>query len=139
MYDRVIMSHTSSLLVTSLVLGLAGSAARAEKGSAPLVQTASIRLAGDRYLADLAGGGRAELTLDPRLQQSTEEVLRTFQIPYAGAVVVSIPDGRVLTLVGQSAADPRLGVTELALRPWAPAASVFKVVSAAALVSGGVT
>ena len=61
-------------------------------------------------------------------------MLRTFQIPYAGAVVISVPDGRVLAMVGRSAADPRLGAAELALRPWAPAASVFKVVSATALV-----
>ena len=52
--------------------------------------------------------------------------------------MVSVPDGRVLAMVGQSAADPRLGPSELALRPWAPAASVFKVVSAAALVENGV-
>jgi peptidoglycan glycosyltransferase len=146
MYDRVIMSHTSSLivagLVASLVVGLGHGPARAEAGAAPgigpLVRPETIRLAGNRYVAELAGSGRAELTLDPRLQQSTEEVLRAFQVPYAGAVVVAIPDGRVLALVGRSEADPRLGVEELALRPWAPAASVFKVVSAAALVSGGV-
>jgi cell division protein FtsI/penicillin-binding protein 2 len=42
--------------------------------------------------------------------------------------------------VGRPAADPRLGAEELALHPWAPAASVFKVVSAAALVEvGGLT
>jgi cell division protein FtsI/penicillin-binding protein 2 len=51
---------------------------------------------------------------------------------------MSVADGRVLALVGRSAADPRLGPAELALRPWAPAASVFKVVSATALVSRGV-
>src|SRR5262249_32664426 len=89
--------------------------------------------------ADLADGGHAELTLDPRLQASTDEVLRAFQIPYAGAVVVSIPDGRVLAMVGRSAADPRLGPAELALRAWAPSASVFKVVSAPALVESGLT
>jgi penicillin-binding protein A len=43
-------------------------------------------------------------------------------------------------MVGRSAADARLGPADLALRAWAPSASVFKVVSATALVeSGGVT
>ena len=42
-------------------------------------------------------------------------------------------------MVGHSSVDPRLGAAELALRPWAPAASVFKVVSATALVGGGVS
>ena len=52
---------------------------------------------------------------------------------------MSVKDGRVLALVGRSAVDPRLGPAELALRPWAPAASVFKVVSATALVAGGLS
>ncbi|HEX3696017.1 MAG TPA: penicillin-binding transpeptidase domain-containing protein [Polyangia bacterium] len=90
---------------------------------------------GHMYVVASADGGHAELTLDPQLQESTEDVLKTFQIPYAGAVVISIPDGRVLAMVGRSAVDPALGAEQLALRPWAPAASVFKVVSAAALVS----
>ncbi|HET6282520.1 MAG TPA: penicillin-binding transpeptidase domain-containing protein [Polyangia bacterium] len=92
---------------------------------------------GRTYLVSSVDGGRAELTLDPQLQQATEEVLRSFQVPYAGAVVLSIADGRVLAMVGRSAVDPKLGVAELALRPWAPAASIFKVVSAAALVAEG--
>jgi peptidoglycan glycosyltransferase len=145
MYDGVIMPHTSGLVVCIIASTVFVPAAAAEIAPGPVAETAapplraaSIRLAGRRYVAELADGGRAELTLDPRLQQSTENVLRAFQIPFAGAVVVSIPDGRVLALVGQSAADPRLGPSELALRAWAPAASVFKVISAAALVENGV-
>lgn len=145
MYDGVTMPRTSGfvvgLLAATVFLSPAG-AESAPRGAAevpaPLLRAETIRLAGHRYVADLADGGRAELTLDPRLQQSTENVLRNFQIPFGAAVVVSIPDGRVLALVGQSAADPRLGPSELALRPWAPAASVFKVISAAALVENGV-
>jgi penicillin-binding protein A len=107
------------------------------RAQSPSVKPESIHLAGHRYVADLTDGGHAELTLDPRLQTSTDDVLRTFQIPYAGAVVISIPDGRVLAMVGRSAADPRLGPADLALHPWAPSASVFKVVSATALVESG--
>ena len=95
---------------------------------------------GNVFSARLEGGAQAELTLDPRLQDAAEEVFQTFQLPYAGAVVISIPDGRVLALAGRSAVSPELGAEELALHPWAPAASVFKVVSASALVSeGGIT
>jgi cell division protein FtsI/penicillin-binding protein 2 len=142
MYDFVIMRHTF-LAIAGIALFLSRlSTANAETNSvqpgSPTVRAETIRLDGRRYVADLADGGRALLTLDPRLQQSTEDLLRTFQIPFGAAVVVSVPDGRVLALVGRSAADPRLGVEELALRAWAPAASVFKVVSAAALVEGGV-
>jgi cell division protein FtsI/penicillin-binding protein 2 len=89
------------------------------------------------FTAQLEGGARAELTLDPRLQDAADDVFRTFQIPYAAAVVISVPDGRVLALAGRSSVSPELGPEELALHAWAPAASIFKVVSATALVAEG--
>lgn len=97
----------------------------------------TMRKDGEVFLVSSGDGGRSELTIHPQLQESTEEVLRSFQVPYAGAVVLSIPDGRVLAMVGRSEVDPQLGIDQLVLRPWAPAASIFKVVSAAALVSEG--
>ena len=42
----------------------------AERRPRRALRADTIRLAGQRYVADLADGGRAELTLDPRLQQS---------------------------------------------------------------------
>jgi cell division protein FtsI/penicillin-binding protein 2 len=144
MYDGVTMARTFGLLAGLLLatvfapFAAAESHPRGAEATTPQLRAETIHLAGRRYVAELADGGRAELTLEPQLQQSTEALLRAFQIPFGAAVVVSVPDGRVLALVGQSAADPRLGPTELALRPWAPAASVFKVISAAALVENGV-
>lgn len=101
------------------------------------VRMETISRSGRGFVAELEGGAHAELTLDPRLQDAAEEVFRDFRIPYGAAVVVSVPDGRVLALAGRSAVSPELGAEELALHAWAPAASVFKVVSAAALVSEG--
>jgi peptidoglycan glycosyltransferase len=135
MYERVIMSHTPVFATIATFLAISGPVF----GQSVSVKPETIRLVGRHYVADLTDGGHAELTLDPRLQSSTDDVLRTFQIPYAGAVVVSIPDGRVLAMVGRSAADSRLGPADLALHPWAPAASVFKVISATALVESGVS
>jgi peptidoglycan glycosyltransferase len=103
----------------------------------PVLQLETLRREGRTYVVSSEDGGRVQLTLDARMQEPIEDVLRGFQIPYAGAVVLSIPDGRVLAMVGRSAAQPQLGPRELALGAWAPAASVFKVVSAAALVSVG--
>jgi peptidoglycan glycosyltransferase len=141
MYDVVIMFRTSNQI--RLLFALASfwsSAATAQSVTGrPSRGPSEIRLetlqrVGDGYFAATNDGGRAELTLDPGMQEATDEVLRVFAVPYAGAVVLSIPDGRVLAMVGRSAADPRLGAEELALHPWAPAASVFKVVSASALL-----
>jgi penicillin-binding protein A len=158
MYDRVIMFRTSNqirllvvIVLLSVLLSVASAsfwseAALAQGVTEPVARPGtSIRIdtlqrVGDSYFAATSDGGRAELTLDPGMQEATDEVLRVFAVPYAGAVVLSIPDGRVLAMVGRSAADPRLGAEELALHPWAPAASVFKVVSASALVElGGVS
>jgi cell division protein FtsI/penicillin-binding protein 2 len=87
------------------------------------------------YEAPLAGGGRAVLTLVPPLQAAAEALFDDNDVPYGAAVVLSVSDGKVLALAGRSAYDPRLGPADLALTAWAPAASIFKVVSAAALVA----
>jgi cell division protein FtsI/penicillin-binding protein 2 len=142
MYDRVNMTRTFCPASVALVLWTFVPAAVAAQGRAPVppaLRLETMRLAGSTYLVSTEGGGTAELTIDPRLQSAVDDVLRAFQIPYGAAVVLSIPDGRVLAMVGRSAEEPRLGPTELALRAWAPAASVFKVVSATALVGGGLS
>ncbi len=109
-------------------------------GPGPQVALDSVVRQGGRYIATLAGGGVAELTLNPSLQEAADDVFRTFDVALGAAVVVSIADGRVLAMAGHAAAAHGANVSDLALRAWAPAASVFKVVSAAALVSeGGLT
>jgi len=100
----------------------------------PSVALETMSLQGSRFVADLEGGGLAELTLDPTLQKAVDEALASHHLPFAAAAVISIPDGKVLALSGSSKADPSLDTAALTLRPWAPAASVFKVVAASALV-----
>lgn len=96
---------------------------------------------GDRYVAPMSDGRLAVLTIDPRLQESAERVLNLAKAP-RGAIVVTDPDGRVLALAGRRTEDPKGGKDgivdqRLALEAWAPAASIFKVVSAAAMVEAG--
>lgn len=97
-----------------------------------------VRRDGAGYVQVFTDGGRAELSLDPRLQALTEKTLAEHPTPYAAAVLLSVDDGRVLAMVGRSDAEPTLTTADLTLRPWAPAASVFKIVTAAALVEAGV-
>lgn len=94
------------------------------------------------YEIDLDGGRRVRLTLDPKLQRAAEKLLEQTRAPRA-AVVVMAPDGRVLALAGRRTESPRGGKegTEdpsLVTQVWAPAASIFKLVTAAALVRAGV-
>lgn len=94
------------------------------------------RLAGDGgYAAPTSRGRTVALTLDPRLQPATERLLSE-RDPALGAVVVMALDGRVLAIAGRS--ERGGDRPDLAVDPWAPSASVFKVVTAAALVDAGV-
>lgn len=101
-------------------------------------------LVGDHYEAPLGRadamsglGPRAVLTLDPALQARAEKLLAEADAPAAAIVLMSI-DGRLLAIAGRArAADAAPSGTALALQPWAPAASVFKLVTAAALLDEG--
>jgi penicillin-binding protein A len=126
-------SPLAAVVVRVALVTVAGAPSRA--AAQPQVDLDSVVGREGKLFANLDGGGVAELTLNPHLQQTLEEELDAHRLPFAAAVAISVPDGRVLALAGRSTIDPSLGAAELALRPWAPAASVFKVVAAAALVS----
>lgn len=102
--------------------------------ASPQIILSTVARHDTRYAAELAGGGMAELTLVPEVQETVEQSLTASGAAFGAAVVVSVADGRVLALAGRSTVRPALGA-ELALHPWAPAASIFKVVSAAALLA----
>jgi membrane peptidoglycan carboxypeptidase len=89
----------------------------------------------ERALASLEGGRTALLALDLGLQAHVARELRSHEVPYASLVALDPRDGRVLAYVSHSSANPTAG--DLALDPTPPAASVFKVVTGAALVDAG--
>jgi peptidoglycan glycosyltransferase len=122
-------------LVSTLGLLASNSQAAPGPGLFPHVELGSLTRRGSIFVAQLDDGGIAELTISPALQDAAENVLDMYRIPFGAAVAVSVPDGRVLALAARSAVDPSLGPEQLAVRPWAPAASVFKVVAASALLS----
>ncbi len=117
--------------------------ALAEKKAAPAqIDLDRIELVGDHYEARLPDGRRARLTLDPDLQAAAEKLLAEARAP-RGAIVAMTPDGKILALAGRRTAEPKGGTKgtndwHLATDAWAPAASVFKLVTASALVAGGV-
>ncbi len=107
----------------------------------------AIELHGDHYELALSGGRRAILTLDPAIQSAAEKTLARSKAPM-GAIAVVATDGRVLALAGRRSKDPKNehkgspdGTPDwhLPLGAWAPAASIFKIVSASALLEAGVS
>ncbi len=85
-----------------------------------------------RYVQALADGTRAVFTLDPILQQAAERSLRRHPLLHGSVVALEPATGRVLALAeragGGSGARPAFDASS-------PAASIFKVVSAAALLT----
>ncbi len=97
----------------------------------------SHRLEGDHLVSDLAADRRAVLTLHPELQAHVVGELERYEVPFASVVAIEPATGRVLAYVSHSHANPNAG--DLALDPTPPTASVFKIVTAAALVDAGVS
>lgn len=121
--------------------GAAAATTSAARSGPPGLQLDKMELRGDRYVAPMGDGRLAILTLDPRLQSAAEKVLHRAKAP-RGAVVVTDRQGRVLALAGRRTVDPKGGPDgivdpALALEAWAPAASIFKVVSTSAMVEAG--
>ena len=91
---------------------------------------------GDRRVADLENGRRAVLTLDPSLQEHVERLFARYEVPYGALVALEPSSGRVLAYVSHSSADAQ--AQDLCLDASPPTASVFKVVTGAALLDAGV-
>lgn len=84
------------------------------------------------YVQTLEDGLQVELTIDPVLQRHVEEIYDDYDVPHGGLAMLEPRTGRVLALVSHTDHDPR--IPKLARRSVAPAASTFKIVTAAALL-----
>jgi penicillin-binding protein A len=89
----------------------------------------SIRVTDEAAFGRVAGA-EVKLTLDPELQRAAARIL-TNSSAHEGAIVVSdVRTGRVLAWVTR-------GDRDYVVAPFAPSASLFKIVTAAALLEGG--
>jgi cell division protein FtsI/penicillin-binding protein 2 len=82
------------------------------------------------------GKGRAILTIDPRLQAQLARVLASYAVPWGATILLEPGTGRVIAMAEHAESDPRLRGGVLRARPLA--ASIFKIVTAAALLERGV-
>lgn len=87
------------------------------------------------YVAPVAEGREATLTLDRELQSKMERLLRSYAVPGGAVVAMDPTSGRLLAVAEYAHGEDGKG---LALEAAYPAASVFKLVTAAALLEAGV-
>lgn len=99
----------------------------------------------DTLVANLENGWTGELTLHAKLQRATQRSLDKGRMPIGAVVALDPRTGEVLALAERYDPDhpnapqlPEGGPDHLALRAFAPAASVFKIITSAALVEAGV-
>lgn len=92
---------------------------------------------GGHHVARLSGGRRVELTLDADLQAHVENILARYEVPEGALFAVEPSTGRVLAYVSHHQTGSH-GGKDLVLDASPPAASVFKLVTAAALLDTGV-
>jgi peptidoglycan glycosyltransferase len=104
-------------------------AALADGSEPPKVDPAQARL-----VQDLGDGHRILLTIDPVLQDAALTIFKNREVPYAAAVMLDVEDNAVLAMVGHSTMDPDVDPLAIVTQAWAPAASTFKLVTAAALM-----
>jgi cell division protein FtsI/penicillin-binding protein 2 len=87
-----------------------------------------------RVTAPLSDHRTAVLTIDPELQRSAEAVMKRYQLPEAGVVLLDVATAETLVYASYINKGPPFDFNG---RAEAPAASIFKVVTGAALVEMG--
>jgi penicillin-binding protein A len=97
---------------------------------------ADARRVGDRLVVT-RNGKQEVLTIDASLQSALTDVLKTYQTPYSAVVVLEPATGRVVAMAEHSQNDPAM--RGLCTKAIYPAASVFKLVTASALLDAGVS
>ncbi len=90
---------------------------------------------GKRLIQDLGQRGTLEYSLDPKVQAAAIETLEKADVPYGALVAIEPTTGRVLAYVSYSATQPGLVKVPVMANP--PAASVFKLITGAALLEHG--
>lgn len=90
---------------------------------------------GTHYVAPY-GRGTAKLTLDAPLHDALTSDLKMGRPQWGATVILDVETGEILALAEHSEREP--GMPGAATRPMGKAASVFKIVTASALVRAGV-
>jgi cell division protein FtsI/penicillin-binding protein 2 len=95
------------------------------------VELGKLVVRDDEVVAPAAVGRTAHLSIDPGLQRAAARILREYAFPEAAVVLLETTGGRVLAWANHVEKGPS---RDLCLEATAPAASVFKIVTGAALV-----
>jgi len=85
-----------------------------------------------KYITRFKNGVTAAYTIDPMIQERVQAYFKKYKVPYGAFVAISPKTGQVLAMVDYSAREP--AAKDLAFRASYPAASIFKLITAAAAI-----
>lgn len=91
---------------------------------------------GEQLVVPRHDGTRAVLTVDHDLQTYIQGLFRKYDVPSGGLVAIEPQTGRVLAYVGYEAGKG--DSVDVVTDPAPPAASIFKIITASALLDAGV-
>jgi penicillin-binding protein A len=131
------LAESASVAEADAEAGEVGPASKTATKVDALRALARARLEGEQLVAVDDQGRRIELSIVPSLQRRIAKLFAEYQVPYGALVAIEPASGRVLAYVSHSSANP--GGGDLARDVSPPAASVFKLVTAAALLDRGVS
>ena len=119
-----VRSHGILIFALAALLGLTPALAAA----APAPGVRALRIRGDAAFAQVGtSASPARLTVDPDLQRAAERLLERSGAPEAAIVASDIRTGRILAWASR-------GDRDYVVTPLAPSASLFKLVTASALL-----
>jgi peptidoglycan glycosyltransferase len=123
------LGHASALMLAASLAAIPATSARAAEPR-PAIDLDHMAPHGGHWVAPLATGGDVQLTLDSELQQAATKILAGANAVRGGMVVLDAHTGQVLAWA-ETARDGHHHQTLTTAR--VPAASVFKLVTTAAL------
>lgn len=87
---------------------------------------------GNQLVQDLPDGTQVVFTLDPKLQRAAVETLARYDVEWGAVVAIRPQTGEILAMAEHAQGRPDL--SRLSLSAAGPAASIFKIISSAALL-----
>lgn len=102
------------------------------------VDLSAMKLTDGRYRQKTDDGRTVLFTVDPGLQKYTDNLFEQYEVPAGAAVVLNSRTGRVIALTQERRLVDAAPSSAVAFDATPPAASIFKIVTAAALVDKGI-
>ena len=102
------------------------------------VDLSAMKLSSGKYRQRTEDGREIQFTVDAEVQKYTDALFAQYEVPAAAAVLMNSHTGRVIALTQERSIADAAPSSAVALDASPPAASVFKIVTTAALLDNGI-